>query len=75
MVFFVCSGGEAKKGDYSMNKRLFKILCKIEDAIAGSIMCLGFFLMTGYCEDFKKQLLVYGIGLALVLLGYLDIKD
>ena len=58
-----------------MNKKLFKTLCIIEDAIAGTMMCLGFFLMTGYCEDFKKQLIVYGIGMVLVLLGYLDIKE
>ena len=58
-----------------MNQKLFKTLCKIEDAIAGTMMCLGFFLMTGYCEDFKKQLIVYGIGMVLVLLGYLDIKE
>lgn len=58
-----------------MNKRLYKILCKIEDAIAGSMMCLGFFIMTGYCEDWKKQLIVHGIGLTLFILGYLDLKD
>lgn len=58
-----------------MNKRLYKTLCKIENAIAGIMIFVGIFLTTGYCEDFKKQLIVNGIGLVMFALGVFDLYE
>lgn len=58
-----------------MNKKLFKILSRIENSIGVLAWFFGFFIMSGVSDNWKALLISKLIGIALILFGYWELKD
>lgn len=57
------------------HKRLFKILSRLEDAIAILMIMIGSFLAIGESADLKTEIIVKFVGLALLAIGLISQKE
>ena len=57
------------------HERLFKILSRLEDAIAILMIMIGSFLAIGESADLKTEIIVKFIGLALLTIGLISQKE
>lgn len=57
------------------HERLFKILSRLEDAIAILMIMIGSFLVIGESADLKTEIIVKFIGLALLAIGLISQKE
>lgn len=57
------------------HERLFKILSRLEDAIAILMIMVGSFLAIGESADLKTEIIVKFIGLALLAIGLISQKE
>ena len=57
------------------HERLFKILSRLEDAIAILMIMIGSFLAIGESADLKTEIIVKFVGLALLTIGLISQKE
>lgn len=57
------------------HERLFKVLSRLEDAIAILMIMIGSFLAIGESADLKTEIIVKFIGLALLTIGLISQKE
>lgn len=57
------------------HERLFKVLSRLEDAIAILMIMIGSFLAIGESSDLKTEIIVKFVGLALLAIGLISQKE
>lgn len=57
------------------HERLFKVLSRLEDAIAILMIMIGSFLAIGESADLKTEIIVKFVGLALLTIGLISQKE